>query len=204
MVYKRPKVPNKPTLPFTREEMIGILTALGSYCKSAGLRNAQRLMAFILLLYYSGLRIGDAVQLNVNRLQANKLLLHTEKTGVHVYCVLPNSVRVGLTISSKGDKTVYGQFRLYVTQLERAVPSFPLILRRWDGELLTRIYFWSVCAGVSVGAADLAAVTTWWIALVTSSGWSRWIQCPLSLITSCRPRKESCASSRCQAAYGAV
>jgi len=38
------------------------------------------------------MRIGDAVQLGVNRLQGNKLLLHTEKTGVHVYCVLPDIV----------------------------------------------------------------------------------------------------------------
>lgn len=89
---KAPKVANKPTLPFTREEMISILTALGPYGKSAGLRNAQRLRSFVLLLRYSGLRIGDAVQLNANRLQGNKLLLHTEKTGVHVYCVLPDMV----------------------------------------------------------------------------------------------------------------
>src|SRR6266850_5257751 len=93
---KAPKVPNKPTLPFTREEMISILTALGPYGKSAGLRNAQRLKAFILLLRYSGMRIGDAVQLGVNRLQRNKLLLHTEKTGVHVYCVLPDIVTKAL------------------------------------------------------------------------------------------------------------
>jgi hypothetical protein len=32
------------------------------------------------------------VQLGINRLQDNKLLLHTEKTGVHVYCVLPDIV----------------------------------------------------------------------------------------------------------------
>jgi integrase len=89
---KAPKVPNKPTLPYTREEMISILVAFGPYGKSAGLRNAQRLKAFVLLLRYSGLRIGDAVQLNVNRLHRNKLLLHTEKTGVHVYCVLPDMV----------------------------------------------------------------------------------------------------------------
>jgi integrase/recombinase XerD len=89
---KAPKVPNLPTLPFTQEEMIQILAALGAYGESAGLRNAQRLRAFVLLLRYSGLRIGDAVQLGVNRLQGNKLLLHTEKTGVHVYCVLPDLV----------------------------------------------------------------------------------------------------------------
>jgi integrase/recombinase XerD len=89
---KAPKVPNKPTMPFTREEMIRILTALEPYGKSAGIRNAQRLRAFVLLLRYSGLRIGDAVQLDVNRIQENKLLLHTEKTGVAVYCVLPDMV----------------------------------------------------------------------------------------------------------------
>lgn len=93
---KAPKVPNKPTLPFTREEMISILTALGPYGKSAGLRNGQRLKAFVLLLRYSGMRIGDAVQLSFNRIQGNKLLLHTEKTGVHVYCVLPDIVTKAL------------------------------------------------------------------------------------------------------------
>jgi integrase/recombinase XerD len=45
-----------------------------------------------LLLRYSGLRIGGAVQLSVNRLHGNKLLLHTEKTGVPVYSVLPDMV----------------------------------------------------------------------------------------------------------------
>ena len=89
---KAPKVPNKPTMPFTREEMTRILAALHLYGKSGGIRNAQRLRAFVLLLRYSGLRIGDAVQLNVNRIQENKLLLHTEKTGVPVYCVLPDMV----------------------------------------------------------------------------------------------------------------
>lgn len=89
---KAPKVPNRPTLPFTQEEMIRIISALGAYGESAGVRNSQRLRAFVLLLRYSGLRIGDAVQLGVNRLQGNKLLLHTEKTGVHVYCVLPDLV----------------------------------------------------------------------------------------------------------------
>jgi hypothetical protein len=43
-----PKVPNKPTMPFT----IRILAALEPYGKSAGIRNAQRLRAFVLLLRY--------------------------------------------------------------------------------------------------------------------------------------------------------
>jgi integrase len=89
---KAPKVPNKPTMPFTREEMLRILAALEPYGRSAGIRNAQRLRAFVLLLRYSGLRIGDATQLDESRLAGNKLLLHTQKTGVPVYCVLPDVV----------------------------------------------------------------------------------------------------------------
>lgn len=104
---KAPKVPNKPTLPFTREEMISILTALGPYGKSAGLRNGQRLKAFVLLLRYSGMRIGDAVQLGVNRLQDNKLLLHTEKTGVHVYCVLPDIVTKALDAAPRSSDNYF-------------------------------------------------------------------------------------------------
>jgi len=89
---KSPKIQNKPTMPFTREEIVRILTALEPYGKRAGIRNAQRLRAFVLLLRYSGLRIGDAVQLAMNRVEGNKLLLHTEKTGVPVYCILPDMV----------------------------------------------------------------------------------------------------------------
>ena len=89
---KAPRVLNKPTMPFTGEEMIRTLTALEPYGKKAGIRNAQRLRAFVLLLRYSGLRIGYATSLAVNRIRENKLLLHTEKTGVPVYCVLPAMV----------------------------------------------------------------------------------------------------------------
>jgi integrase/recombinase XerD len=104
---KAPKVPNKPTLPFTREEMIRILGALGPYGKSAGLRNSQRLKAFVLLLRYSGMRIGDAVQLGVNRLQGNKLLLHIEKTGVDVYCVLPDIVIKALDATPRSSESYF-------------------------------------------------------------------------------------------------
>ncbi len=107
MDLKAPKVPNKPTLPFTRDEMISILTALGPYGKSAGIRNSQRLKAFVLLLRYSGMRIGDAVQLGVNRLQDNKLLLHTEKTGVHVYCVLPDIVMKALDAVPRSSESYF-------------------------------------------------------------------------------------------------
>jgi integrase/recombinase XerD len=125
---KAPKVPIKPTLPFTREEMIRILAALAPYSKSAGVKNAQRLRAFVLLLRYSGLRIGDAVQLTVNRLQGNKLLLHTEKTGVQVYCVLPDLVIRAIDAAPRssehyffwtGKSTVHGSKGKWQHRLQR-------------------------------------------------------------------------------------
>jgi integrase/recombinase XerD len=89
---KAPKVPNRPTLPFTHEEMMRIIAALDKYAKRAGAANAQRLRAFVFLLRYSGMRIGDAVQCGPDRLKGNKLFLYTQKTGVPVQCILPNFV----------------------------------------------------------------------------------------------------------------
>jgi integrase/recombinase XerD len=88
----QPKVNPNPTLPFTRDEVIRVLEALETYEKTAGVSNTQRLRAFVLLLRYSGMRIGDTVRCPVANIQGNKLFLYTQKTGVPVYCVLPDSV----------------------------------------------------------------------------------------------------------------
>jgi len=104
---KAPKVPNKPTMPFTREEMIRIFAALEPYGKSAGIPNGQRLRAFVLLLRYSGLRIGDATQLEIGRLHGNKVLLHTQKTGVPVYCVLPDVVVAALDAAPRSSERYF-------------------------------------------------------------------------------------------------
>jgi hypothetical protein len=53
------------------------------------------------------MRIGDAVQLGVNRLEDNKLLLQTEKTGVHVYCVLPDIVVKALDAASRSSDSYF-------------------------------------------------------------------------------------------------
>jgi len=89
---KGPKVGDRPTLPFSREEMLKTLAAFEAYGKSAGLANAQRLKAFVLLLRYSGMRIGDCVKCNVDRIEGNRLFLYTQKTGTPVRCVLPDFV----------------------------------------------------------------------------------------------------------------
>jgi integrase len=60
---KNPRVTHKPTLPFSQDEMISILAACNwypdNYGNLGGVTSA-RLRAFVLLLRYSGMRIGDA------------------------------------------------------------------------------------------------------------------------------------------------
>ena len=58
----------------------------------------QKTRAFVLLLRYSGLRIGDAVTLSRERLTCNKLFLYTAKTGTPVYCPLPDFVVTALEV----------------------------------------------------------------------------------------------------------
>ena len=92
---KKPKVAQRPTLPFSRDEMIGILELADrniARVQRPGRPNAQRLRALILFLRYTGLRIGDAVGCSIDRLADGKLRLYTQKTGQHVYCPLPEHV----------------------------------------------------------------------------------------------------------------
>ncbi len=98
---KVPKVEDRPTLPFSREEMAKILAAFEAYGKSAGLANAQRLKAFVLVLRYSGMRIGDCVKCSVERIDGNRLFLYTQKTGTPVRCVLPDFVLQELEAAPK-------------------------------------------------------------------------------------------------------
>jgi integrase/recombinase XerD len=89
---KAPKIQNRPTMPFTQAEMLKILAAFDKYAARAGVANAQRLKSFVVLLRYSGMRIGDTVKCGVDRISGNKLFLYTQKTGVPVHCVLPDFV----------------------------------------------------------------------------------------------------------------
>jgi integrase len=84
---KSPTVKQTPTMPFTQDEMVQILAACDRY---KGNRN--RIRALVLLLRYSGLRIGDAVRLARDRIVGTRLFLYTQKTGVPVLCPLPDFV----------------------------------------------------------------------------------------------------------------
>jgi integrase len=99
---KPPKVPARPTMPFTRDEVMKILVALvDKYALRAGVANAARLRAFVLTLRYSGMRIGDVVGLSTDRIVGSKLFLYTQKTGVAVHCVLPDFVLAALENSPR-------------------------------------------------------------------------------------------------------
>ena len=80
---KAPRVTLCPTMPYTRDEMIRILAAITRYRDEfppRGKENALRIRALVLLLRYSGMRIGDAVSLSSDRINLHRLFLYTAKT----------------------------------------------------------------------------------------------------------------------------
>jgi integrase/recombinase XerD len=92
---KNPRVTMRPTLPFSRDEMFAVLkqaTTNIDKVQSPGRDNARRLRVLLLLLRYTGLRIGDAVSCSADRLDGGKVRLYTQKTGTHVHCPLPDFV----------------------------------------------------------------------------------------------------------------
>jgi site-specific recombinase XerD len=81
-----PKNTEPPVEPFTREQFAAIVKAIGKYPDKP---NAVRLLALVLVLRYSGLRLGDAVTLNIANIEDERLFLRTEKTGTRVRVPLP-------------------------------------------------------------------------------------------------------------------
>jgi integrase len=117
-----PKVSQPPVLPFTREEWIWILAACDVYKDNygrTGRDNARRLRAFVLLLRYSGLRIGDVVALSRDRIADGKLFLYTAKTGTPVYCPLPPFVVTALEAAPRTSEKHF--FWTGVSNLKSAV-----------------------------------------------------------------------------------
>jgi integrase/recombinase XerD len=101
---KAPRVTLCPTMPYTREVMMRILAATAKYrdeVSARGKGNALRLRALVLLLRYTGMRIGDAVSLTSDRIELNRLFLYTAKTGTLVNTVLPDFVLEALEACPK-------------------------------------------------------------------------------------------------------
>ncbi len=89
---RSPKVELKPTLPFSRKEYEAIVAACDELAHNGkhAWDTPRRARAFVHVLRYSGLRIGDAARLHRTRLSADgRLFLYTQKTGVPVFVPLP-------------------------------------------------------------------------------------------------------------------
>jgi len=86
---KAGKVVALKIVPLTVEEFKRILKACDEHSTK---RNRMRLRALVLLLYYSGLAIMDAVTLQRDHLVDGKLFLRRTKTGTDVFCPLPQPV----------------------------------------------------------------------------------------------------------------
>jgi integrase len=84
------KVDEKPTDYFTKDEMAKIFAAIGKYETTPETR--AKLTGVVMLMRWSGLRLGDAVRLDRARVNNGELLLYTAKTGTPVFCPLPPKV----------------------------------------------------------------------------------------------------------------
>jgi integrase len=79
--------------------MKSILDAVNVFPDKAGKTgraNSVRLRAFVLVLRYSGLRIGDVTSLATDQVTGSKIFLYTQKTDQAVYCVVPDFVAEAL------------------------------------------------------------------------------------------------------------
>jgi integrase len=91
-------------MPYTQEEMIAVLAACAhlpdNYGRIGG-ANEKRARALVLLLRYSGMRIGDSATCPIDRLSGDRLFLYTQKTGVPVNVKLPAFVVEALNTMPK-------------------------------------------------------------------------------------------------------
>jgi integrase len=90
-VLKVPKSKAKQVVPFSDAEMENILWATEVYRDDPKGRRAL-VHAFVLVLRYTGLRIGDAVALRRESVKDGKLHVRTAKTGTSVWLPLKKEV----------------------------------------------------------------------------------------------------------------
>jgi integrase len=84
---KNPVARRPPTLPYSPEQMVEILEACAEYKGEK-----EKMRAFVLLMRFSGLRVGDAARLARDRIVDGKLFLYTAKTGTPVWVPLPSVI----------------------------------------------------------------------------------------------------------------
>lgn len=134
LAVKPPKLRTKPTLPFTSDEMERIIAACDRYRG-----NKTRVKAFLLVMRYSGLRIGDTVTLRRDRLNnGGNLQLYTAKTGTPVFVPLPAIVVDALAkVETANDWffwTGNGKVRTAVAHWERSLQTIFELAEIDDGK----------------------------------------------------------------------
>jgi integrase/recombinase XerD len=95
----------EPTLPFTDEEFEKILWAAESIREAHPKMppgNEKKLLALILLMRYSGIRISDAVMFRRDQVKDGKLFLRQAKTKHPVWVPLPKKVLKALEACDEG------------------------------------------------------------------------------------------------------
>ncbi len=102
----KPPKPSDRVKVFTEDQLSRILEACDEYPErnAFGHDNRARVKAFVLLLRYSGLRIGDCVGLRKDHLRGQRLFLRTEKSGEPVYMPLPKTVTEALAKVENGSE----------------------------------------------------------------------------------------------------
>ena len=101
---KKPIAKNPPVIPFTDEQQKAILAAVNKYptLNSYGHDNRARVLAFVLTLRYTALRISDVVKLRRDAISNGRLLLHTTKTGATIHLPLPQVLQDALKAVENG------------------------------------------------------------------------------------------------------
>jgi integrase/recombinase XerD len=149
---KAPKITASPTLPFTHDEIVKILAATEAYQAKAAHNaklNAIRLRSLILVMRYSGLRIGDAVSLSLDRLNGATLFLYTAKTGTPVRVKIPEFVADALRATPSIDSRYW--FRTGESKLRTAVG-------KWQRRLLALFESAGIAGGHAHRFRDTFAV----------------------------------------------
>jgi len=90
-LVKLPRFVKVATLPFTEAEIGRIMKVIEKYPDRPPGRRLQ-VKAFVNVLRFSGLRIGDVTTLSRNRILEGSIFLYSHKTGVPVRCPLPDHV----------------------------------------------------------------------------------------------------------------
>ena len=109
-LLKLPKAQVRPTMPLTDEEMVRIFSACDTSAieaRSSAKMNMLRLKTLLLLMRYTGMRVSDAATLTTDRIDGKRLFLYTQKTGVPVYTILPDSVLAALEATPRVTPTRY-------------------------------------------------------------------------------------------------